>query len=118
MIMGGGAPDVGVRGPAAGGGAGELMNIGGELQPPSHRNRGWGGAAVPGVFGGDRETGGRVESPADTVLLAVGMAARQDVADSMRRCAPETEVFVVGDALQVGNISGAVRSAFKAAAYI
>jgi len=62
--------------------------------------------------------GERIEFLADTVLLAVGMAARHDVADALRRSAPETEVFVVGDALEPGNIASAVRSAFKAAAYI
>ena len=56
--------------------------------------------------------------PADTVLLAAGMTSRSELADSLRRCAPETEVFVVGDAAEVGTIAGAVRSAFRAAAYI
>jgi hypothetical protein len=46
------------------------------------------------------------------------MAARHELADSLRRSAPETEVFVVGDALQVGSIATAVMSGFKAAAYI
>ena len=59
-----------------------------------------------------------VEFPADTVLLATGMVSRNDVVDSLRRCAPETEVFVVGDAAEVGTIAGAIRSAFRAAAYI
>ncbi len=71
-----------------------------------------------GVICRDTKTGARMELPADTVLLAVGVAARHDVADSLRRSAPETEVFVVGDALQVGNIASAVMSGFKAAAYI
>jgi NADH dehydrogenase FAD-containing subunit len=60
----------------------------------------------------------RIEFPADTVLLAVGVSARIDVAESLRRSAPETEVFVVGDASEVGTIATAVMSAFKAAAYI
>lgn len=64
------------------------------------------------------KTSEKIEFPADTVLLAVGMAAKRDVADSLRRCAPETEVFVVGDAMAVGTIASAVMSAFKAAAYI
>ena len=59
-----------------------------------------------------------IEFPADTVLLAVGMTSRSGLADSLRRCAPETEVFVVGDAAEVGTIAGAVRSAFRASAYI
>jgi predicted NAD/FAD-dependent oxidoreductase len=36
----------------------------------------------------------------------------------LRRCAPETEVFVVGDALEPATIAAAVMSGFKAAAYI
>jgi hypothetical protein len=40
------------------------------------------------------------------------------VADALRRSAPETEVFVVGDAAEVGTVATAVMSAFKAAAYI
>ncbi len=64
------------------------------------------------------KTSERIEFPADTVLLAVGMAANHDVADALRRCAPETEVFVVGDASEPGTIATAVMSAFKAAAYV
>jgi NADPH-dependent 2,4-dienoyl-CoA reductase/sulfur reductase-like enzyme len=63
-------------------------------------------------------SGERVEFPADTVLLAVGLRSRHEVADSLRRAAPETEVHVVGDAREVGNIATAVMSAFRAAAYI
>jgi 2,4-dienoyl-CoA reductase-like NADH-dependent reductase (Old Yellow Enzyme family)/thioredoxin reductase len=66
----------------------------------------------------DMSTGQRVEFSADTVLLAVGMSPLRDVADSLRRSAPETEVFVVGDAFEVGCVATAIRSAFKAAAYI
>jgi 2,4-dienoyl-CoA reductase-like NADH-dependent reductase (Old Yellow Enzyme family)/thioredoxin reductase len=66
----------------------------------------------------ETKTSEKIEFPADTVLLAVGVSARSDVADSLRRSAPETEVFVVGDASEVGTIATAVMSAFKAAAYI
>jgi 2,4-dienoyl-CoA reductase-like NADH-dependent reductase (Old Yellow Enzyme family)/thioredoxin reductase len=56
---------------------------------------------------------------ADTVLLAMGVKPRSAVAESLRHCAPETEVFVVGDAKQVGgNISFAVNGAFQAALHI
>ncbi|MEJ2109306.1 MAG: hypothetical protein P8Z37_05225 [Acidobacteriota bacterium] len=64
------------------------------------------------------QTSEQIGFPADTVLLALGMSARQDAADSLRRSAPETEVFVVGDAQQVGTIASAVMSGFKAAAYV
>ncbi|MDR1330277.1 MAG: NAD(P)/FAD-dependent oxidoreductase, partial [Oscillospiraceae bacterium] len=56
---------------------------------------------------------------ADTVLLAMGVKPRAAVAESLRHCAPETEVFVVGDAKQVGgNVSFAVNGAFQAALHI
>jgi 2,4-dienoyl-CoA reductase-like NADH-dependent reductase (Old Yellow Enzyme family)/thioredoxin reductase len=66
----------------------------------------------------DTKTSERIEFSADTVLLAVGVSARHSVADSLRRSAPETEVFVVGDASEVGTIATAIMSAFKAAAYV
>lgn len=66
----------------------------------------------------DTKSEEKIELAADTVLLAVGVSARQDVADSLRRSAPETEVFVVGDASEAGDIATAIRSAFKAAAYL
>ncbi|MDR2420505.1 MAG: NAD(P)/FAD-dependent oxidoreductase [Oscillospiraceae bacterium] len=56
---------------------------------------------------------------ADTVLLAMGVKPRSAAAESLRHSAPETEVFVVGDAKQVGgNISFAVNGAFQAALHI
>jgi 2,4-dienoyl-CoA reductase-like NADH-dependent reductase (Old Yellow Enzyme family)/thioredoxin reductase len=58
------------------------------------------------------------EIPADTVLLALGVTPRHDVADSLRRSTPETEVYVVGDAIKAGTVGPAIMSAFKAAAYI
>jgi NADPH-dependent 2,4-dienoyl-CoA reductase/sulfur reductase-like enzyme len=55
---------------------------------------------------------------ADAVLLALGMRARHEPVDSLRRIIPETEVFVVGDALKATALFYATASAFKAAAYI
>ena len=66
----------------------------------------------------DLKTSERREISADTVLLALGMTPAFDVADKLRRSAPETEVFVVGDAIEVKTIAQAVKSGFKAAAYI
>ena len=63
-------------------------------------------------------TGRTVEFPADTVLIAIGMKPLQEAADSLRRCAPETEVRIVGDAEEVGNICTAVNTAFQAALHI
>ncbi len=66
----------------------------------------------------DTNTSEKTEFPADVVLLALGMNPRHDVADALRRSAPETEVYVVGDAIKPGNIGPAIMSAFRAAAYI
>jgi NADPH-dependent 2,4-dienoyl-CoA reductase/sulfur reductase-like enzyme len=62
--------------------------------------------------------GASIEIEADTVLLAMGMRPRYELADSLRRAAPETECFIVGDAKRVGNISTAVNPAFQAALHI
>jgi len=60
-----------------------------------------------------------IEFPADTVLLALGVSPNYAMADSLRKSAPNTEVFIVGDAYEVTtNLASAVLSAFKAAAYI
>jgi hypothetical protein len=66
------------------------------------------------------ETNKTLEFDADTILLAIGVTPRYAVADALRRCATAaaTEVFVVGDAKYPGNIGPAVKSAFRAAAYI
>ncbi|HHX75042.1 MAG TPA: FAD-dependent oxidoreductase [Firmicutes bacterium] len=70
------------------------------------------------VYCRNMQTGERVEFPADTVLLALGVKPKYAVADALRRSAPETEVYVVGDAVEAGTIATAVMSAFKAAAAI
>lgn len=112
------APDMENLRASAGGVAMELMGLIEELKIPVHLNCRLEEVTDSTVVCRDTRTSERIEFPADTVLLAVGMAARWDVADSLRRSAPETEVFVVGDASEVGNIATAVRSAFKAAAYV
>ncbi len=112
------APDLSCLRASAGGAAMELMSLVDQLEIPIHFNCKLEEVTDNAVVCSDTGTSERIEFPADTVLLAVGMAARCDVADSLRRSAPETEVFVVGDASGVGNIATAVRSAFKAAAYI
>jgi NADPH-dependent 2,4-dienoyl-CoA reductase/sulfur reductase-like enzyme len=85
---------------------------------PVHLNCRLEEVADEGVACRDLKTGERIELPAETVLLALGMSPKQDIADALRRSAPETEVFVVGDAAGVGTVASAVRSAFKAAAHI
>ncbi len=63
--------------------------------------------------------GNTVEVEADTVLHAYGLSRLWDEAQSMRRCAPETSVFIVGDCKKLGgNVSAAVNGAFQAALHI
>jgi 2,4-dienoyl-CoA reductase-like NADH-dependent reductase (Old Yellow Enzyme family)/thioredoxin reductase len=103
---------------SAGGAATELAALIQELAIPVHLNCKLERVTDQSVICRNTKTFEKIEFPVDTVLLAAGMTPRYAVADSLRRCAPETEVFVVGDALEVGTIATAIRSAFKAAAYI
>lgn len=64
------------------------------------------------------ETGKAVEYEADTVLLAMGMRTRTGTVEELRHCAPETNVYVIGDCQKVGTISTAVNQAFQAALHI
>jgi thioredoxin reductase len=112
------APDMSHLAASAGGASMELQEIVKELQIPIHLNCRLEEVTGRSVICRDTQTSERIEFPADTVLLAVGMSARREVADSLRRSAPETEVFVVGDASEPGTIASAITSAFKAAAYI
>ena len=54
---------------------------------------------------------------ADNVLLARGMVPLKE-AQAMRHCAPETDVYVVGDAKQAATIAEAVNQAFQASLHI
>jgi 2,4-dienoyl-CoA reductase-like NADH-dependent reductase (Old Yellow Enzyme family)/thioredoxin reductase len=54
--------------------------------------------------------------PCDSLLLAVGLCPRKDTANALRRCIPETEVYLVGDVRTAGSIATSVNSAFAAAA--
>lgn len=112
------APDMSNLRASAGGASMELMALIQELAIPVHLNCKLAEVTDSAVICGDTKSSEKIVFPADTVLLAVGMSSNHDVAGPLRRCAPETEVFVVGDALEVGTIATAVRSAFKAAAYI
>ena len=64
------------------------------------------------------ETGEMVELPCDTVLLAAGMRARTAETETMRHCAPETSIFVVGDGAKPASICEAVNDAFRACIHI
>lgn len=52
---------------------------------------------------------------ADTVVLALGMKPRRASIDRLRHCLPETEVYIIGDGHQVGNVYTAVHAGFDVA---
>ncbi len=111
-------PDLSNLRASAGGATTELMALIKELEIPVKLHCRLEEVTGHSAICRDTQSSEIIEFTADTVLLAVGMSARSDVADSLRRSAPETEVFVVGDASKVGTIATAVMSAFRAAAYI
>ena len=63
-------------------------------------------------------TGETVEFPCDTVLLAMGMAPRKATVAALRHCAPETNVYMVGDCVRAATISEAVNEAFRVCLHI
>lgn len=58
------------------------------------------------------------EYEADTVALALGMRPRKDVIAKLRHAIPETEVYIIGDGKQIGNVYSAVHAGFDTAAEI
>ena len=54
-----------------------------------------------------------VSFEADTVLLAMGMLPLKDKVNELRHCAPETNVYLVGDCNKVATICEAVNDAFR-----
>ena len=63
--------------------------------------------------------GNTVEFPCTDVLYAMGLKPRWDLVDELRHCAPETDVYIVGDCKQVGgNIGAAINGGFQAALHI
>ncbi|MCR4434639.1 MAG: FAD-dependent oxidoreductase [Clostridiales bacterium] len=112
------APDMSNLMASSGGVAMEFMELIKELDIPIHLNCKLEEVTDNSIICRNTKTSERMELPADTVLLALGVSPRHDVVDSLRHSAPETEVFVVGDAVYAGNLGPAIKSAFKAAAYI
>lgn len=58
------------------------------------------------------------EYEADTVALALGMRPRKDVIAALRHAITETEVYVIGDGKQIGNVYTAVHAGFDTAVEI
>lgn len=112
------APDMSHLFTSAGGVSMELTRLIKELEIRIYNNYKLTEVTDDSVICENTNTSDKLELPADTVLLALGMAPRHDIADKLRRSAPETEVYVVGDAIEAGTVGPAIMSAFKAAAYI
>lgn len=55
---------------------------------------------------------------ADTVAIAIGMGPRKDVVAKLRHELPETEVYIIGDGKEIGNVFTAVHAGFDTAAEI
>ncbi len=111
-------PDLSHLGASAGGAASELAAQLEELGIPVYFNCALEEVTDDAIVCRDTRTSSTIGFPADTVLLALGMQPRLEAADALRRSAPETEVFVVGDAAGIGTIATAVMTAFRAAAYL
>jgi len=98
--------------------SGEFMNIFREMETPIH----YGTKVIEILESSVRceniETGETFEIPCDTVLLAVGMKPRTAVAEELRHCAPEIDVYVVGDAQNAGTVYEAVNQTFRACLHI
>ena len=98
---------------SAGAGAKEISRIFEQRQLPVQY-----GAAVTEILP-DRvicrklATGETFSLPCDTVLLAVGMRERREEAETMRHCAPESGIYVIGDCMKAASISEAVNDAFR-----
>ena len=111
-------PDLSSLMASSGGATMEFMEMIDELKIPLKLNCKLEEVCDNSVICRDTKTDEKTELDADTVLLAIGVTPCHETADRLRHSAPETECFVVGDASETGNIGPAVKSAFRAAAYI
>ena len=103
---------------SAGSSAGEMLNICKEKNYQIHYSTKLTAITEKEVIAENLLTGETVTFPADTVLLALGMKSLTEEAESMRHCAPETEIFVIGDAKRPAQIGDAVNEAFRACIHI
>lgn len=112
------APDMSGLMSSASGAMMELMQALKEHNIPVHTSTRLAEITDNGVVCTDLKSGKNVEFGADTVLLALGMRSRHDMVDTLRRSAVETEIFVVGDAVEPKTIAQATKSGFLAGAHI
>lgn len=55
------------------------------------------------------------EFEADTIALALGMRPRRETVAELRHVIPETEIYIIGDCKQIGNVYSAVHAGFDTA---
>ena len=103
---------------SAGGGAAELKRLFREREIPVYYGKRLVEVKSDGILLEDAQSLEREFCPCDTVLLAVGLRPRTGEAEAMRRCAPETSVFVVGDGKKAASICEAVNEAFQVCLHI
>jgi 2,4-dienoyl-CoA reductase-like NADH-dependent reductase (Old Yellow Enzyme family)/thioredoxin reductase len=102
----------------SGGGGNELMSIFKEKGIPIKYGLQLTEVRPDKIICKDTAAGEAVEVPCDTVLLAMGVRSRWELADELRHCAPESKVAIVGDCREAGSIAGAVNQAFQACVHI
>ena len=103
---------------SAGSGAAELTRLFKERSIPVYYGKALTAVHPDGITVRDVRSGAEETLPCDTVLLAVGLRPRLAEAEAMRRCAPETSVFVVGDGKKAASICEAVNEAFQVCLHI
>ncbi len=103
---------------SAGSGAAELTRLFSERSIPVYYGKALAEVRPDGILVRDVRSGEETLLPCDTVLLAVGLRPRLAEAEALRRCAPETSVFVVGDGKKAASICEAVNEAFQVSLHI
>jgi NADPH-dependent 2,4-dienoyl-CoA reductase/sulfur reductase-like enzyme len=103
---------------SAGSGAAELKRLFTERSIPVYYGKALAEVKPDGILVRDVRSGAEETLPCDTVLLAVGLAPRLAEAEALRRCAPETSVFIVGDGKKAASICEAVNEAFQVCLHI
>ena len=103
---------------SAGSGASELTRIFREREIPVYYGKALAEVRPDSILVRDTRTGKEETLPCDTVLLAVGLRPRLAETEALRRCAPETSVFSVGDGKKAASICEAVNEAFQVCLHI
>ena len=103
---------------SAGGGAAELKRLFREREIPVHYGKALAEVRDGAILCRDTRTGEETLLPCDTVLLAVGLRPRLSEGEALRRAAPETSVFLVGDGKKAASICEAVNEAFQVCLHI